>query len=245
MRLLGLNSWYLGDFQQAVLLCKQSAAIYRDVGDNNLYAACIFQQGLVALSVGFYSEARQHTETALAFGRELSDKAIIAEAQLTQARMDWLSGEDVQAILRVEEARNIIRELNDPWGSGNLLGHLTGQLALGKGDLPSATAHFKESLQDSTRKGQWQWSAIVLSLNDLASLAVRSGNMERAARLFGAAERAFPGLVNTLSPIERGWREQDVQSACAALGEEEYKKQTDLGRQLSLEQATTYALEDR
>ena len=79
-------------------------------------------------------------------------------------------------------------------------------------------------------------------LNDLVSMVERGGDMERTACLFAAAERLFPGLVNHFSPIERGWREQDIQTVRAALGEEGYRTHFDLGRGMPLEQAVEYAL---
>lgn len=238
------NFQHRGDFQQAALHSKQAADIFRDVGSNGGYADCIIHQAEVALSAGLYSEARQHMENALAFGRELSDKAIVAEAELIQAKMDWLSGEDVQANRRVEEALAILHGLNNDWRVVSTHTHLAGRLALGSGDLPRARAYFRESLEISSRSGQWSWGVTVLSLDDLACLAVRNGEMERAARLFGAVERAFPGLPNTLSPIERGWREQELQAARAALEDELFQAQYDLGRSLPLDQVVAYALEE-
>ncbi len=241
---LAYNFWYLGDYQQAALYYRQAAVIFRDTGDNDAYAVWIITQGHIALSAGLYQEARQHVETALAFGREQSDQGIIAEAQLTQAIIDWLSGDQLQANRRMEEVWTILREIKDTGPDLPTSEHFAGRLALRSGDLIGAGLHFKESLRAFLRIGLRHWDKTALLLDDLASLAVRSGDMERAARLFGAVERVFPGLPNTLSPIERGGREQDIQSARVALGDELFQAQYDLGRSLPLDQVVAYALEE-
>jgi predicted ATPase/DNA-binding SARP family transcriptional activator len=240
LRFIGKSAyWWLGDFPQALRNFKDAATIYREVGDHNYYFECIFLQSHVYLSDGLYTQARETLEIALSLGRELSNGSIQAAALCTLARMDWLNGDVLQASRRLEESLAITE--CEPVAEYYRL-TLAGWLALGNGDFANAETAFKKGMQLVMK--EHIASVPARELNDLARLAVRSGEMERVARLIGAAERYFSGLVYTLSPIERGWREQDIQSARTALGDEGYQAQYDLGRAMSLEQAIAYALED-
>jgi predicted ATPase len=239
---MGFSAWYHGDYIQARLYYSQAASLYRDVGDTDHYTRCIIWQSQVFISTGHYDQAREILETTVDLKPEFTKKSILAVGGLTQAKIDWLQGNIRRASWRVQESSVIISELDNTFGIISLQQHLSGWIGLNIGDFRRASVCFIEGLEGSIQANDCEDKLIFL--NDLASLAVRCGDMERAARLFGASEVMFPELVNTLSPIERGWREQDIHATRLALGEEGYRTQSDLGRGMTLEQAVGYALEE-
>ena len=93
-----------------------------------------------------------------------------------------------------------------------------GHLALNDGGLARAGALFREGLQVLIH---WRDIAdLNMILDGLAVLAVRKGDMERAARLFGS--RLWRGFAHTLSPLEHTWRAADFAAIISALGEERF-----------------------
>ena len=112
---------------------------------------------------------------------------------------------------------------------------------MSRGDILLAGSHLKKCLQGYV-KANIRGDSFT-PLEGLASLAILQGNMERATRLFGAANRLFYGLVNCLSPIERVWREHDLTAARTALGEDIFMARWTEGRAMTGEQAFAYALE--
>jgi len=234
---LGYATCFQGNHSQAELYFSQAADMYQEVGDFTLYTVSILEKILDLITVGFYEQTHVFLESVLKSGRELSNDPIMAQVGLIQARLDWMFGDLGQAAQRLEEARVILKE-NETISVLISLQHLSGRLALSRGDLSLANAHFKGGLQNFA---QYSMNAVIY-LDDLASLAVRTRDMERAARLFGACDGLFPSLIYAFSPIELGWREQDIKSARSILGNECYQAQFDLGRAMSLEQAAAYAL---
>src|SRR5262249_29999601 len=86
--------------------------------------------------------------------------------------------------------------------------------------------------------------ALAQSLEDLAVLAGREGQAERAIRLLGAAE-AFCETLDTRPPVAGVTEyERTVAEGRAALGEAAFAARWVEGRALSLDQAIDYALED-
>jgi hypothetical protein len=76
-----------------------------------------------------------------------------------------------------------------------------------------------------------------LRLEGLAKVALLQNNSDHAVRLYGAARHLFQGLANTMSPLERQWREDDLASIRAILGNEYYQSLWDEGFALTTEEA--------
>ena len=68
--------------------------------------------------------------------------------------------------------------------------------------------------------------------------------MERAARLFGAAERLREVSGLPLTPDEKVWNDRGIPAARTLLGDRAFAAAWDEGRALFWEQAVAYALEE-
>jgi hypothetical protein len=83
---------------------------------------------------------------------------------------------------------------------------------------------------------------IAQSLEDLAGLAARQEQWERAATLLGAAESVCVTMERTPPAASREEYERAIRGARAAVGEERFAAAWAEGRTMSLQQAVECAL---
>lgn len=85
---------------------------------------------------------------------------------------------------------------------------------------------------------------VVDGLEISALLALTVGQMDRAARLLGAADALRETIGQPLSPSERAGVDVDVATVRTALGDDAFTAAWAVGRAMSLEEVIAYALED-
>src|SRR5262249_45816271 len=137
-----------------------------------------------------------------------------------------------------DESLAISRELGNKVSIAISLNNL-GKIAREQGDPRAARALHRESLlirRELGDSGGFPWS-----LEAFAHLAAPV-DPERAARLWGAAEALRQALGVPLPPNERTGYERHRAATQAALGEEAFASAWAAGRQMSLEEALSYAL---
>src|SRR5207247_3078348 len=129
-------------------------------------------------------------------------------------------------------------------GDSDLLVHALGamgHLERDEGDYPRARALYKESLR--LRRELGSRFALAQSLEDLAALAGREQQAERAVRLLGAGE-AFCETLGVRPPVAiPAEYERAMAEGRASLGEAAFATAWAEGRAMSLERAVEYALE--
>jgi hypothetical protein len=79
-------------------------------------------------------------------------------------------------------------------------------------------------------------------MESLAATAAAQAQMERAARLWGAAESLREAIGALLPPSERPEYDRSVAAVCSALSEEAFATAWAEGSGMSLERAVAYAL---
>src|SRR2546429_3468453 len=131
--------WIRGDTTTARALLAESLALARAVDDEQRAAWSLFVQGLLESSQGEYSRARSLFEDSLAIHREMQNKRGIAHALSQLAQVLIVSQSDQARVPSlVEECLAISREIGFKEGIAASF-WLSGQVALGQGDL--VTAH--------------------------------------------------------------------------------------------------------
>jgi tetratricopeptide (TPR) repeat protein len=179
-------------------------------------------------------EARQLME-------ELADPVGLARVLDLMGGISLRRGELPSARRLLEERLGICRKL----GRVTLLIHALGgigHLERDEGNYARARAYYQESLR--LRRDLGDKFATVQSLEDLAVLAGRERQMERAIRLLGAGA-AFCEMLGASPPVADGTTyEATVAAGRAALGEPAFALLWTEGRALSEEQAIAYALEN-
>jgi hypothetical protein len=171
----------------------------------------------------------------------LGDADGLARALEAMAGVALARGELSTARPLLEERLGICRRL----GTTSLLIHALGgigHLEREEGNYALARAYYQESLVLRHEVGD-KW-ALAQSLEDLAVLAGRQRQSERAIRLLGAGEAYCETLGATPPVATVPAYQKTVAEGRAALGEAAFAAAWAEGRALSLEQAMAYALEE-
>jgi hypothetical protein len=107
-----------------------------------------------------------------------------------------------------------------------------------QGDDDRATALYKESLTLYRELGNKH--GLAECLEGLAGVAVAQWQLERAARLLGAAETLREVTGAPLSPGERARYDRDVSAGRVGLGEAAFAAAWAMGKAMPLEHISTY-----
>ncbi|HEU5101638.1 MAG TPA: tetratricopeptide repeat protein, partial [Roseiflexaceae bacterium] len=170
-----------GDYVQALVLCGESLALFRELEDKHSMAMALGELGFVAQQQGDYEQARGFHEESLAIFRELGEKHGIANAIYSLGRVARNLGDYRRATTLYQEGLNLFREQGDRWGIGIALGSL-GMMAWLMGNYAEASALFEQGLI------VWQelahTSGIADTLNHLGLVAREQGDYATARALF-------------------------------------------------------------
>lgn len=147
-----------------------------------LRAKALNASGLLAYMQGAYPETRSLLEESLSIYRELqiSDRLAMANALITLGDMETELGNYDLAFELINEALDIMRELNDIRGIARALWQL-GACAIRPGKYDQAVQYFDEALIYLQKIGDRGQTAIALS--GLAEVAIRQEDLERAFSL--------------------------------------------------------------
>jgi non-specific serine/threonine protein kinase len=253
---LGTVASRQGDHEAARGLLEESLRIQREIGDRRGITATLYALGGNAVYQGDFDGARVFQVECLRIQREFGDRRGIA-ASLNGLAVLALWQRDLDAASSLlEESLSIRREVGDRRGIAMSLNNL-GMLAWLRGDLAEACRPLKESLAIRWEIGDKLGIAECLEGLAIATWAqsrgrdagrpgspATRGQVERGARLFGAAE-ALREVIGALAPPnEREEVAAELSAARAALGEEAFAAAWREGRALPLEEIVALALEE-
>jgi predicted ATPase/class 3 adenylate cyclase len=237
---LGIVSYDEGDYPIARKLIEEALAIQRELGHKRGIAHSLNNLGIVASDEGDYASARVFHEECVAIQRELGDRRGVAVSLNNVAAMAHEQGESSLARTLHEQSLAIFRELGDRRGTADALNGL-GNVVRDRGDLQSAKAFQEESLAICRELGDRR--GIAISLEGLADVAAALGVLDRAARIWGAAERIREEIGSPLRPGERPRYDRQVAAARVALGNDgAFDRAWQAGRALTREEAIELAL---
>jgi len=169
-----------GDFAQAEVLCGESLALFRALGDPRGSGTSLNWLGYAARHQSDYAVARSLLEEAVTLCREVDNQDGIALALGNLANVCLLQGEYDQARTMAEEAMVLSRERGDTWNIAIALGILA--LVIGfQGDLTQARTLLEESLALSRQEGYKDNIANSLCL--LGTTAIQQGDIPKARSL--------------------------------------------------------------
>lgn len=228
------------DYPAAWALSGESLAIRRNLGDKRGIATSLISVANVALMQRDFQSARALYEESVALFRELGNQWGIAVSLnnlgiMAHEQSDYLSARALHS-----ESLTIRRQLGDRWGIAGSLNNL-GTVARGQGDYTSARAFHSESLAIRAELGDQ--SSIADSLEGLADVELALARPNRAARIWGRAERLREEVPLPLTPMDRARYERSVAAARAAMGADvAFDLAWQEGRGMTLKQAIEYAL---
>jgi tetratricopeptide (TPR) repeat protein len=238
---LGLVVGARGELERETELLEESFALSREVGSLRGMALSLFCLGAAWRARGDFQRATQFLEEALTMFRQTGEQGLIASV-LTHLGFTLLyQGDLEQATATSEEAAAMFREQKHLSYLSEALDSL-GWVALLRGDSERAKVLYAESLRLKREVGD----KLVTpgSLEGLASVAGARGEAERAARLFGASEVLREVMGTPPEPGDNALQEPYLSAARSQLDETSWQEVWAEGRAMTLDEATSYALEE-
>jgi tetratricopeptide (TPR) repeat protein len=194
-----------------------------------------------ALSVaGELDEARNAFARAAELAREMESSHALTVALGSLGEVARLAGDLEAASEYYEQAL----EAGGRHARSNpiaiILANLGG-VSIEKQNFKAARGYYRESLGIAVELQNTLWSAV--AIDGLAAVALDAGDIERSALLAGAAEALHESSRSAAEKWELSLRDRYVESLRSLLDEETLKKLWSRGRNMTLSEATTAALE--
>jgi tetratricopeptide (TPR) repeat protein len=228
-------AWVKGDTVQAMQEIDEALQISHEIGERYLYSSNLVLHSDIHLSMGSYEDSAKDVETAQKIGQTTGDKTVLAFVSCRKGRIYWINQQLDLAFQILNEALNLGREDGNKYTVAFSLYYL-GRVATDRHDFALAMTYYRQSIQAFYEMNFWYWDYLAFSLEGLARAACLQKRYDRAAQFFGSSERFFQNLVHTLSPIERAWRQADLDLAKESLGEDRFQAMWQKGNALSPEQ---------
>jgi predicted ATPase/Tfp pilus assembly protein PilF len=220
-----------GNFEEARSFHERSLTILRQVRDSLDTARSIDDRmarvandiGILAWEQADFEEAAARFEESLTIRRAHNDRVGIGITLSDLGKLAFAKGIYKEARALFEESLATRREILDKRGIAECLLFL-GNLDRAEGNYLEATVRLEESLARSHSLGEH--GAFAPCLEELARLAKDQGQLERAAKLFGAAERLRETIGPSRPPIGRGDYDHYVDDLRATPAWQEGQKMT-------------------
>ncbi len=226
-----------GRYERATVFAEEATALARSP---EAAALTLSLQGVLLLEgSGDYAGARALFEQSRALCEQTGDlgnatimRRLVAEAML-------LEGDQEAAVVALRELVPLFQELGDPFGQAHTFRYL-GIALLRQGQLAEAQAALASAVSLTLEMGDRRTT--IDCLLALAAVAGEFAELERAARLWGAAEAALESWSHKLEALDRLTYEHYLPKARAQLASAAWETAWAEGRRLSLEQAVDVAL---
>jgi len=236
---LGNVAYEQKDYARAQALQAESLSLMRNLGNTRGIAYALSSLGMVAFQQGDVDAAVLRCEESLSMMREIEDRRGIATVLLNLGHTAHARQDYTLAHARYADSLAVRREIGDKRGVGIALNHL-GFAALGQGDYPAARAFLEESL--ALQLEMEHRLGIAQALEGFAGVAAQTGQPDRAARLFGAAEALRATIGAPMPPTDHTFMASFVAAARAQLDPPVFADAWAAGRTMSLDQAVAGAL---
>jgi predicted ATPase/DNA-binding SARP family transcriptional activator len=230
-----------GEYEDAITFHERAAGLYEELGEPRGLAWSLNNLGLVFTNEGRLDRAAELHEQSLALAREIGEEWLIASSLINLANVAFFKRDYDRAEVLQEEGRRLSGELGDEWRVGLACLNL-GWIHIGQGDTERASARLCESIELFRRLRERRW--LPDALEGLAAVAAETGQAERAARLFGAADGIRASINAPVGESERAIYEPFLARAREELGATAFEEAGAAGRVMTPEQAVSLALEN-
>jgi len=237
---LGTLSRFQGDLAAANLFNQESLRLARETGDKYWISVAVGELGLVKFMQGDLTRGKALMEESLIIARELNDRRLIS-IRLTGLGEIARQEADYQAACKYyEEALTIARQESSKYLISVYTFNLASVACLLE-DYQSALLNALESLQVSEELGDK--ISMGDALNIFGALAVAAGEMEKAARLWAAAQAIYKATGFKLEKVDREFNDRYISEARAAIGDKLFDASFEQGRLMRLKEAIALARE--
>ena len=237
LRAFGSSADIAGHDAQAHELYTRSLDLFERLGDLNGRAVLLHRLSIQAMRRGDLERARELVEESHTIHERNGDVWGLAQTTGTLGAIARDAGDSERAYELVAKSAELALEVGVIWWHQGMLGELAA-LLLDAGRVDEAGEKARESLVLAERIRDY--GGRVLGVGVLAAVAAERGEVERAGRLWGAIENDHVG-----APLG-GWlrHRPDCEARVTALAGPELDAAVAAGRELSLDEAVTYALEE-
>jgi ATP/maltotriose-dependent transcriptional regulator MalT len=233
-------AWNQTDAAQAVRWYEQALTLARELGDREAEAFMLNNLAVGATDLGDYERAIACHEAGLAVARALAEPTPIALTLYNLADLAWRRGQPAAATDRLAEALALAREHAVSWLVPGILIR-SGFVAADLGDLARAAATFAEGLRGVGGSGD-ELVDVIDGLEGLARVGAATGQLDPAARLFGAAEALREEHARPQLPAERAYFAPFLSALRDGLGDGPFAAGWAGGRTLARDEAIAEAL---
>jgi non-specific serine/threonine protein kinase len=237
---LGTLALHQDQIERARGLVEEAAMLYRELGHDYGTHAALVQQGAVSLTQGAFGQAQAQLEEALHWFREVGLPVNSVIVLRLLGDLELARGDPGRAAAWYEERMAVCGGLGHKLGIASSLTYL-GFARLRQGDRRRAAAFFSEALTLCRELGAE--GGIARCLVGLAELSRGQGQVSRAVRLLGTAERLHavggPGWLAPDFGLAYG---QSVDATRAMLGDAPFEEEWASGRVSPLDETVAAAL---
>jgi predicted ATPase/DNA-binding SARP family transcriptional activator len=212
--------WHLpfldGDYARAGALLREAEGLFRELKHRDGVAIILRHLGLVAQAQGSLQAARELYEESRAIFRELADNDDLVYSTWYLGRLELYEGNLELALNLLEAARALAQEV----GIKGLIARVSQTLAAvarQQGNYEAAQKLLEQALALALESGEPE--VLVEALHEKAMLAAAVGELDHAARRFGAAEALREAQPVSLPVVGRAEYEQQVTMVRRQLGE--------------------------
>jgi len=243
---MALNNIAIIDRQQGNSEAARSALleaveVQQELGDWWSLAAGYTNLGLVVSDMGDYAEARVFHERSLALFRDIGDKRNSAFALVNLGEVAYIQGDYEQARVMWEECAQTFRDVGEKQALVQTLINM-GMLARDGGKVTEGYTFLDEALALGMQIGKRK--LVAEALYYVGSFGILDGQIERAVRLFAAADRLLCELGAVFAPNVQREREQFEERARGVLGDNvRFDALWREGAEMLTEEAVRYARE--
>jgi predicted ATPase/DNA-binding SARP family transcriptional activator len=230
-----------GDYESASSLFEESLGISEELGDAAGTARSLLSLGTVAAEQGDQERAIELSQRAADLYQESDDRRGHALAISNLGGIALERGEYATAAELSEQAFGLFETLEDSEGMAFSLVN-QGFAALSQHQHDRAVELLREALR---RLAELEFKDVIgYCFEGLAAVLALTGRAEEASKLLGAAEALRESLGVGLAPAEQATHDDTVAAVQAALGEDRFSAAWRQGRELALDEAIAYALEE-
>ena len=243
IRELGRIAQDQGDYAAAQAYYEENLRLASEAKDTIAVVSVLTDLGSVAYDQGDYERARELEEECLGMWRETGSKPMVSYVLETLGRIARVQGDYERAAVLYTERLALAQEMGDNWLTGWAIFDLV-RLALRRGDTRQAVACYKDGVALPQELGHPRLIAAYWGVA-AAIAAGETRQLERAARLFGAAEGLLEAADESLSVADQAEWDRGVAAVRAQLEAAAFKAAWAEGRRLAVDdgrQVVAYAL---
>ncbi len=227
------------DRAEARPLLQKQLELRRTINDQEGIGEALNSLGALYYRDGDIHAAFAAYQESLAIFRALNHTGLTARALANLGELDVLQGRVERGLEQLEESRALFQSIGALRGESFALINL-GTAALELNDMPRARAALRDSLE--IKRALQDQDGIAWTLEGLAIVCAREGDLERALLLLGGATQQRARLGTFTPPIFLPHLEKIPDHARAFLPQEKIDAHVQRGRALPLEQAIELAL---